>query len=581
MSDLFLKEIQESFLIEAEELIGQTESLFLALEKDPDPQPIYAQLKRLAHNFKGSGKAVGFNHLSKFSHSVENLLIALSNGALSLTPEMVQLLLACNDTLKRDISTLSANTSAELDHTDMIDRIEAALTNNAHVTTADTEKTVTPFVKPMATAGDANAPDSQAGRDIKTTKDDIIRIPMSKIDELLSSFSEQVISLSALDHYMTDMDRYEDDIFRTIFHLKKLAYDLQRSTLHLRMVTLKSLFGRLERAVRDAASSTGKRVRCEISGDDQELDKTIVDQLADPLIHMVRNAVDHGIEGRDERITKGKSEGGTVSLKAFREGGQLTIEIKDDGKGLDPQVIRRKAIEKGLISEDDKRDDKAILELIFENGFSTKEEVSELSGRGVGMNVVIETIRSLKGAVEIDSKIGHGTTFRLKMPLLLSLFNGLLVRIDDNRYIVPSAQVTEIIDPRDVEVRETEPGRKVVHLRDRVFDLLDLPSCFAGGVEAAPELEPNDASTKEPKKEMILVSEIDGSRVGYLIHQVQSIQRVVQKPLIPGAKTCAGAAGLTILGDGTPSIILDLRELKNVFLREAASDRRSPEKNAA
>lgn len=559
MDDSFLKELQELFLVDAEALLLEVESLFLALEKeDSNKKEIFDQIKRLAHNFKGGGKTAGYDGLARFSHCLENLLVGLSSGFIILTPEIIQLLLESNDALKQDVAQLRQNPKGQVEHLDLEKRLNEALESSVSFSKNEEERinrgvVISPFVAPIKktvkslTAAETKTPTPVVVRD----QDEFIRVPMKRIDELLNSFGEQVIFLSALDHYKEDLEKYRDEIYRTIFNLKKLALDLQQSTMTLRMVNIKTLFSKLERTIRDAAKSVGKKVVCEISGAEQELDKGLVDQLSDPLIHMVRNAVDHGLEDSLQRIEKGKSDVGRVSLLARREGGNFVIEVRDDGKGLNPDAIKEKAIEKGLISSADNLSEKEIFDLIFENGFSTKEQVSELSGRGVGMNVVKEMIYALKGSCEIESKLGHGTCFKIQLPLSLSLFNGLLVYINGDRFIVPSSQVMEIIDPRSVECRDLTGGRKILQLRDSVLDLIALPTL----------LKARRSGIVGNVKEMILISEIDGRKIGFLIHRIIGIQRVVQKPLTPEMSICPGAAGVTILGDGSPAMILDLREL--------------------
>jgi len=555
MSDDFLKDIQQSFLVEACENLAQTESLFLSLEKpDVDHHETFVQLKRLAHNFKGSGKAVSFDELSRFSHSLENLLIALSSGAIKLTPAIVDLLLTCNDTLRTDLETLKANTEAKIDHQDMIDHLEdlvkTASDSNPEISSSENGEPTSPvplFNKPFIKSKEVPVvpPPTVAA-------DDHVRIPMKRIEELFNSFGEQVIYLSALEHYKNDMINNLDNIERTLFNLKKITYELQQSTLSLRMVGLKGLFAKLERAVRDVSRVTNKPVHFITTGLNQELDKTIVDQISDPLTHMVRNAVDHGIESQEERMQKSKPEVGSICIDAYRESGSFFIIIKDDGKGLDPAFIRRKAIEKGLITSEAVLSEKETFDLLFEPGFSTKEQVSEISGRGVGMNVVKEMIQNLGGQLDIKSEINQGTTFKIKLPLSLSLFNGLCFTVNGQRYIVPSSQVIEVVDCSQVEIRDINDAKmRLVQVRDSVHCLLDLRSVFRN------HLNGEEAS----RRKMILITEVDGEKICFQIHQVSGIVRVVQKPIGNEVASCPGAVGVTILGDGSPTLVLDFRQL--------------------
>lgn len=561
MSDDFLKEIQEGFLLEADDLLEQAEGLFLNLEKDDvDHRATFDHLKRIAHNFKGSGKAVGFDELSSFCHSLENLLVALSGGTIRLNPKITDLLLECNDVLRSDIRTLTADKTANLNHDDLKKKLDKALIDYAN---SETNIVVEDTHSETITEAQPEQKAVQNNQQKKSGNDEFIKVPLKKIDELLNTFGEQVIFLSALDFYKEDIATHKEDISRTVFNLKRIAFDLQQSTLTLRMVTLKSMFSKLERAIRDAAIMTRKRITTVITGGDNELDKVIVDQLSDPLIHMVRNSVDHGIESSELRAQRGKPAAGSIKLNAQREGGSFVIEVEDDGAGLDADRIYQKGIEKGLIKEGQKMTRNEIFELIFENGFSTKDAASELSGRGVGMNVVKETILSLKGSYEISSELGKGTNFRIRLPLSLSLFNGLLVMVKNERFIIPSSQVQEIVKINDVEQLEIVGGNHVIQLRNEVIELIDIAQDLA---------KPADAmNNTNYKKNMVLISNFEKSKVGFVVSQILGIQRIVQKPLSPEMTACPGASGVTILGDGYPAIILDLRSFRDMTQGDSAS----------
>jgi len=556
MSDDFLKEIQEGFLLEADDLLEQAEGLFLNLEKDDvDQRATFDHLKRIAHNFKGSGKAVGFDELSSFCHSLENLLVALSSGTVRLNQKITDLLLECNDVLRADIRTLTQDKTAILDHSDLKKKLDKSLAEYSNPNAGKEESNH--FDSPIEINQEHKSDKSaQQNHQKKNGNDEFIKVPLKKIDELLNTFGEQVIFLSALDFYKEDIATHKEDISRTVFNLKRIAFDLQQSTLTLRMVTLKSMFSKLERAMRDAAIMTRKKINTIITGGDNELDKVIVDQLADPLIHMVRNSVDHGIESAEIRTQRGKSTTGTIRLNAQREGGAFVIEVQDDGGGLDSDRIYQKGVEKGLIKEGQKMTRNEIFDLIFENGFSTKDAASELSGRGVGMNVVKETILSLKGSYEIDSELGRGTNFRIKLPLSLSLFNGLLVMVKNEKFIIPSSQVQEIVKIDDVEQLEIVGGNRVIQLRNEVIELMDI------SVNLAKPTHENQVNNF--KKNMVLISNFEKSKIGFVVSQILGIQRIVQKPLSPEMTACPGASGVTILGDGYPAIILDLRALRDM-----------------
>lgn len=350
----FFREIQCDFIREAGELLDKSETLFMSLEKsNSDKKEIFDSLKRLAHNFKGSGKAVGFDDLSKFCHAFENLLVALSAGQVQLNPDIIDLMLLVNDTLKSDLAKLLQDATTDCKHPEIMTLLDSAQqqapsTIPASEPTPEPEQenqvvTTSPVSPVPAIASKSREP--EAAKEAKPPVDEFIRIPLYKIDELLTTFGEQVIMLSALDFYKDDVIKHRDELTQSISALKKMTFDLQQATLNLRMVNLKTLFTKLERVVRDSAKATQKQIVCTVEGAEQELDKAILDQVSDPLVHMVRNAVDHGIENAADRISTGKSVEGRVSLRARSDGGAFIIEIEDDGKGMDPAKIRKKAID--------------------------------------------------------------------------------------------------------------------------------------------------------------------------------------------------------------------------------------------
>lgn len=560
MNDEFIKNLQDGFLVEADELVDQAEALCLNIERSKGDAGSFDQIKRVFHNFKGSSKAVGFDELANFSHHLENLLVALKNGEVALTTKVTNTLLECVDRLRSDVKQLKKDRTIKLDHTQLKAKIVMAQTGAEAQEVPKTSKNQSKSNQEKKNQSPVNESTKEKAMAAfknthsKDATDEFIRVPLKKIDDLLNAFGEQVIYLSALDFYKEDLTKYRDDIIRSIFNLKKTAFDLQQSTLTLRMINLKSTFSKLERAIRDAAQMTGKQAHCNLIGAENELDKVIVDQLSDPLIHLARNAVDHGLELPKDRKAKGKPEHGTIHLRARREGVSFVIEIEDDGVGLDPAKLAEKAISKGILPANHSKTREELLNLIFEDGFSTKDEASEISGRGVGMNIVKETTLHLKGSYELFSEVNKGTLFRIKLPLTLSLFNGLLIVIGGQKFIIPSSQIHEIVKAQDTKGLDVDSGNRVIQIRDEILELLDISRILGR----------NDGSeSSDRKKDMILIATIDRMKVGFLVNQVLGVHRTVQKPISPEMTTCPGASGVTILGDGNPAIILDLRYLRD------------------
>jgi two-component system, chemotaxis family, sensor kinase CheA len=543
--DDFLIEIQESFIAESKELLSNIESLFLKLEKNPNDIESYNSLARLAHNFKGSGKAVGFDAISEFAHEMENLLVALKMGEIKANSIIIDLLLACTDKLKSDLEELSANKSASLNHTELILQIKNILANKSIIETESLSPKETvnadSFAKPIFNKIE------------KKTNDEFLKIPSERIEFILDAFGEQMILQSALDRARQSVGDNKDLLNRTILQLGKLTYDLQKEVLRLRMVSLQTLAAKLERGVRDASRVANKNIEFVFEGADKELDKTIVDQVGDALLHMVRNSVDHAIESSESRLAKGKPEVGHITVKAQSTGGFFEIRIIDDGQGLDSEKIKSKAIEKGLIrSNEDSYSESEIYNLIFANGFSTKEVTSELSGRGVGMNVVKESVEQLNGNIRIETKKDFGTTFIITLPLSLAIFNGLVFIAGVQKYVIANSAIEEIVRVNQNQLTRADGLPYLVQVRDKSYPVVDLTLRLS----KRPSTLVNGSYTT------LLVRNNSGKTFAIFVDGVLENQKIVQKKLGVGVENHEGATAATILGDGTVALILDLKHFQ-------------------
>ncbi|HAG91149.1 MAG TPA: hypothetical protein DCL41_04725 [Bdellovibrionales bacterium] len=501
------------------------------------------------------------------------------------------------DQLKADIDRLIEDKSTPLQHDEILGEIENRLNSDiesflnapddacpAHSVSAVVEPTPTPtpeVVEPVIETNELTAsspepepvlpadsvenpeeskPEETTQKVQKTAPVEVLRIQKPKIDFLLEAFGEQVILQSTLEQCKFDLEGNKNLLMKTISQLTKLTYELQTHALSLTMIQLGPTFTKLERAIRDAARICEKKIEIEILGADTEVDKSLITQLSDPLTHMVRNAVDHAVESPQERIAIGKPEEGHVRIQARRTGGQLWIEVSDDGKGLNPQALREKAINKGLITPEAavKLSDQESYNLIFHNGFSTKEAVSEVSGRGVGMNVVRETIESLKGTIEIDSEVGKGTTFRMKLPLSLAIFNGAIVRVNENKFVIPNSEISEVGKLDLTQCIPIGKDKHSVQVRDEVFQLVDLRKCLVlpGGPSKEPPVSNKTVLPALFSRKM--------KNVAYVVDEILGMQKIVQKPLGEEVKSHTQFAAGTILSDGSPGVILNLDSLKMV-----------------
>jgi two-component system chemotaxis sensor kinase CheA len=369
-----------------------------------------------------------------------------------------------------------------------------------------------------------------------------IRVASDKLDFLVDLVGELVTVQARLSQ--TAIQRNEADLIKIAEEVERLVWDLRDNTMSIRMLPIGSTFNKFNRLVRDLSKTLGKKIELITEGGETELDKTVIERLNDPLIHLIRNSIDHGLEMPDERLQANKNETGVITLSAKHSGDSVLIEIKDDGRGLDPDKIRQKAISKGIITENDVLSEKALCDLILTPGFSTAEKVSNISGRGVGMDVVKKNIEALKGTLKISSVKGKGTEMNLRLPLTLAIIDGLLIRISDQFFIIPLAVVEECVELTNNDVQNTH-GRDIIQLRGDIVPYIKLRTLF-------------DLKGSVPNIQQIVVTKIDGRRVGFVADAVIGDHQTVIKSLGRVFKNVHGVSGATILGDGSVALIIDI-----------------------
>ncbi|MDK1288988.1 chemotaxis protein CheA [Pseudoalteromonas umbrosa] len=379
-----------------------------------------------------------------------------------------------------------------------------------------------------------------------------IRVGIDKVDSLINMVGELVITQAMLSQ-IGDQEITESSIAALQEGLTQLAHntrDLQENVMRIRMLPISFVFSRFPRLVRDTSQKLNKQVELKLVGEQTELDKTVMEKLSDPMVHLVRNSLDHGLETPEERIANGKDPVGTVTLNAFHQGGNIVIEIMDDGKGLDTEKIRSKAITNGLISESDDLSVEEVNELIFMPGFSTADSVSDISGRGVGMDVVRRNIQALNGSVEVTSKQGVGSTFTIRLPLTLAILDGQLVQVATHTYIIPLISIVESLQIDISKVSKVGKGLEVLRLRDEYIPILRLYDIFS-----------HQGAREELDKTLLVVVESDNYKIGLLVDDLLAQQQVVIKSLEANYQKVDGISGATILGDGTVSLIIDISGL--------------------
>jgi two-component system chemotaxis sensor kinase CheA len=441
----------------------------------------------------------------------------------------------------------------EPDPDDEVPVVETSVTQTTQAATT-TKPENQKDVVPTASKGAAKA---------ASTESTSIRVSIDKVDSLINMVGELVITQAMLTQ-LGEGEITENKLMALQEGLAQLAHntrDLQESVMRIRMLPISFVFSRFPRLVRDTSQNLGKEVELKLLGEQTELDKTVMEKISDPMVHLVRNSLDHGLETPELREEAGKSRVGKVTLNAFHQGGNIVIEIMDDGAGLNTQKIKQKAIQNGLISEGDDLSDDEINELIFMPGFSTADQVSDISGRGVGMDVVRRNIQSLNGSIEVTSEQGIGSTFTIRLPLTLAILDGQLVTVAQHTYIIPLISIVESLQIDLKMVNCVGGGLNVLRLRDEYIPILRLHQIFnhSGAIE-------------DLDKGLLVIVESDNQKVGLLVDDLLAQQQVVIKSLEANYQKVEGVSGATILGDGRVSLIIDITGLiKLAGLKKAGS----------
>lgn len=564
-----MQEIIDEFLVEADELIESLDTNLVKLESAPGDLDLLNEIFRAAHTIKGTSSFLGLDQVSGLTHKMEDILNKLRKSELVVTQHIMDLLLESLDILKQLLSIVREKSGESVAIDDISARLEAALDAEAAptpkpadeavaVATEEEDKPPAGTLQPLATT--ESAP-KEAAPTPKTTarktvekKDQTIRVDVDRLDSLMNLMGELVLSRNSLVQTVNKMttDPQEDDaerINRATATVNYITTELQLAVMKMRMQPVGKVFGRFPRLVRDLTRDSGKKIELRITGEETELDKSVIEEIGDPLVHIIRNSCDHGIESPRERKAKGKPETGVIHLSASQEGSNIVIKIADDGKGLDVEAIRAKAVERGLVSaaEADRLSDKEAFSYIFEAGFSTARKITDVSGRGVGMDVVRTNIEKLNGMIELESTVDVGTTMSIKLPLTLAIIQGLLIESDDDVYILPLSSVHETVKTEQTSIYYAN-RKPVFRLRDEIIPVVNL-----SGI-----LNSNGQGFTMTEKPYIVVVGLADKKLGINIDRFLGQQEVVIKSLGEYLGTTAGIAGATILGDGRIRLIVDL-----------------------
>ncbi len=596
------QEMVSLFCSSAQDLLQDIEQGVLVLEENPNEPTTIDTVFRAFHTFKGNAGVMNFVVLQRLTHELESLLDAARRGTFQLGRESIDLILQGADILKRYVTELSSQLSGvevgrkiSLPIPSLVGRAHRMLTTGSgsvpvipavsivqppapvsvvHAPPpvskgipAVSVTTVQPIPTPEHAAAQPIASLEPPAKQVAPTKQSpassavgIVRVDTLKLDGLIDLVGELVIAQSMVVQNPDLKNITSEHLSRSLGQLRGITSDLQRTAMSLRMVPIRNTFQKMARLVRDLATQQGKEIHLVLDGEDTELDRNIVEELSDPLIHMIRNSADHGIEATDRRIADGKPRAGTITLRAFHQGGFIVIQIQDDGKGLVPDRILAKALERGLVKPDSSMDEQEIFELIFAPGFSTAEQITDVSGRGVGMDVVRRNIEKMRGKIEIQSVAGAGTTFTLFVPLTLAIIEGLLVGVDDQRYIIPTLSVRESFRPLPGMVTTVHGRGEMVHVRGRLIPMLRLGEYLHTSVNAV-----------DPTQGIVVVVEAGQDSRCLLVDELIGKQEVVIKSLGEIFHNQTAFAGAAILGDGRVGLILDIHALVKLKQAETAA----------
>ncbi|EAJ7397686.1 chemotaxis protein CheW [Campylobacter upsaliensis] len=607
-----MQEILEDFLVEAFELVEQIDHDLVELESNPEDLELLNRIFRVAHTVKGSSSFLNFDVLTKLTHHMEDVLNKARHGELKITPDIMDVVLESIDRMKTllnsirdngndsaigmDIGPICARLTAisegdvsavasvseepkvepkeevvpatpepsaepDVDVNQLSDsEVEAEIERLLKVRKAEDQarraqkkKSAAPTTPKPATetGGEKKVPASGGGGG---GMDQTIRVEVKRLDHLMNLIGELVLGKNRLLKIYDDVEeRYEGEKFleelnQVVSQLSIITTDVQLAVMKTRMQPIAKVFNKFPRVVRDLSRELGKQIELEITGEETELDKSIVEEIGDPIMHMIRNSCDHGVEDPATRKANGKPERGVVQLKAYNEGNHIVVEITDDGKGLDAAGLKMKALEKNLITEKEAEQmtDKEAFALIFKPGFSTAAKVTNVSGRGVGMDVVKTNIEKLNGVIEIDSELGKGSTFKLKIPLTLAIIQSLLVGTQEEFYAIPLASVLETVRV-PIDNIYTIEGKNVLRLREEVLSLVRLSDVF--GVKQV--LESGDQT-------YVVIIGVAESKLGIIVDTLVGQEEIVIKSMGDYLQNIQGIAGATIRGDGRVTLIIDV-----------------------
>jgi len=581
-NDPSMKEIFDSFVVETREIFENLDIDLVELENKSSDKDLLNKVFRAFHTIKGTSGFLGLEKMTAVTHRCEDILNKLRKDEIQLNDKIMTALLSAFDSMKALLKVIESTFTEEYDVSAPVRELENLFVNervaaipaeevtnsnkkNKSGKTSKKGRTSTKKTEPeVIELPSENKEPEQVKNRIDTimsqkTADNTIRVDVERLDNLVNIVSELVLGRNRLTQIHQDASlQYEGtklvkDLSEATRQIDIMTTELQLAVMKTRMVKIGKVFNRFPRLIRDLCKETQKDIELVIKGEDTELDKTLIEEINDPLVHLVRNSVDHGLENPSERINKGKNPKGTITLSAEHEGNNIIISVEDDGKGINPDFIKAKAISKGLLTQA-RADELSLTEvfnLIFIPGFSTAEQVTNVSGRGVGMDVVKTNVTKLRGIINIDSTVGKGTKVVIKLPLTLAIIQGLLVKINAETIVIPLNSVLEVIRVTKNQIY-TINRKEVIKIRESVIPLIDISGILY-----------REESIEEKKWQYVVVVGLAEKTFGIKVDSLLGQKEVVIKSLGAYLGNIEGIAGSTIMGDGKVVVILDLAEIIN------------------
>ena len=577
-----MEEIVTEFVTEAEETLDKIDPMFVELETKGYDKDLLNEIFRGMHTLKGAAGFLGFQPVVDVAHRAESIMKRLRDGEVALTREFIDVILKSVDALRLLIFHIKLKDGVEEDHSNLLKALDTMMeiaTSGEVKAEAGAEERFEPGEKieekieaeekieveeekpeekviPQPMPKPSPVVDEQV-QQITKEKEVVstLRVDVSRIDKAMDLAGEIVLARNRLINLASKLDLsysgdpYVESLMETTSFLDRVTSDLQLAVMKMRMQPIQKVFGKFPRMVRDMSRTLGKDIDLEMFGEDTEVDKTVIENIGDPLVHIIRNSIDHAIEFSDERERKGKPRKGRIILSAYQKGTQIVIEVSDDGEGIDVEAGKKKALAKGLISEDDyqKMSDEAAVNLVFLPGFSTKEVSTELSGRGVGMDVVKTNVAKLNGYVEVITKKDIGSTFKISLPLTLAIIQAMMVRIGEEYYALPQTMVEETLRVKKSDIKDVT-GQKVLTIRGKILPMFEMSEM----------LSVRKKTGVEHDNSYVLVLLVGDRRFCMSVDELLGQEEIVIKTINGIESEECGILGATITGDGKVVLILDL-----------------------